>query len=162
MKSVAIIPALLLLFVSNSFAQTTSRDAIIEKIESAYTRTTMFSAESPFVKNMLAPAITANPGVSKEAWADIAKEVAPALSNVMAEKGGLMDTLLRTSLESLSEDELKRLESILNDPAYLKFQAAMAAPSVQRQLMQSVMSNTLKMGAAINGVLSKHGFNEVH
>jgi hypothetical protein len=122
----------------------------------------MFSAESPFVKRMLTPATAANPGVSNEVCTDIAKEVAPALSSVMNEKGGLMDTLLRGAIAPLSEAELKRLEAILTDPAYLKFQAAMGAPSTQQQFAQALMANTMRMGAAINGVLVKHGLKEVH
>jgi hypothetical protein len=162
MKPFAFVPIVLSLYASDVVAQTNSRDAIIEKIESAYTRTTMFSAESPVVKNMLAPAMTTNPGVSTEVWTGIAKEVALALSKVMTEKGGLMDTFLRGSLEPLSEAELKRLETLLTDPVYLKFQAGMGSPSTQRQFVQAIMSNTERMGIAINEVLVKHGLKKIH
>ena len=88
--------------------------------------------------------------------------MAPALSKVFTQPGGLYDTLLRTALEPLSQGELERLEALLNDPAYLKFQTAMSSPTAQQKFMQAIMGNTLRMQTAINEVLVRHGLKEVH
>jgi hypothetical protein len=162
MKSLTLVPIVLSLLASSVFAQSNHRDAIIEKLESTYMKTLTFSPESPLVKNMLAPATMVNPGVGNEVWAEIAKEVAPGLSNAMLEKGGLMDTFFRHAVEPLSETELRKLEAVFTDPTYLKFQAAMNSPAAQRQVMQGLMGAAMKMNTTINNVLVKHGLKEVH
>lgn len=161
MKSISLIPAVLCLLASSAFAQADSRVELIHRIEAAYTRTTMFSPESPFVKNMLGPAIRVNPGVSNDIWDGVAKEVAPALSQVMTEEGGAMDTFVRASIEPLSDAELQRLATLMNDPAYLKFQAMMTSSSAQQRLIQAVVGDTAQMAAAINAILARHGLKEV-
>lgn len=138
------------------------RDATIVKIESTYTRGALFAPDSPIVKTMLGSAKTANPGTQDDVIAALAPEVAPALSQVFTQRGGLYDTLLRTALEPLSQEELERLEALLNDPVYLKFQMAMSATTAQQKFMQAIMGNTLRMQITINEILVKHGLREVH
>ena len=122
MKLLTLLPTALILCVSSASAQSASREKSIEKIESVYTRATIFSAESPFVAQMISPAKTVNLDVSQEAWADISREVAGSLSKIMVGKGGIMDMILRGALEPLSGDELSRLEVLLSDPVYIQFQ----------------------------------------
>ncbi len=80
----------------------------------------------------------------------------------MTEKGGPFDAVLHSALAPLSDDDLERLSVILADPAYLRFQAAMSRSATQKQFGKTLMENTLKMGAANNTVLVRHGLREVH
>ncbi len=152
----------LALWSSIASAQTSPRDILIDRIVSIYVQKNILSSDSPFLEMILGSAKTANPKVSSDTWLSIKKEVGSSLSNVMTEKGGIMDAPLRKSLESLSDAELEKLGQILGDPAYDKFQAAMASPSTQKVLAQSLFANTLKFNAAINAVLVRHGLKEVH
>jgi hypothetical protein len=162
MKNVAIASALFL-FSSICFASDFGvRDATIGRIESAYTNSTMFTPESPFIASMLEPAYKANPGASNETWSEVRQEAATALSEVMARPGSILDTLFRASLEPLSDAELNRLESLLSDPVYKKFMASMAAPATQQKAMQAILGNVLQMNTAINSVLSKHALIQIH
>jgi hypothetical protein len=104
----------------------------------------------------------ANPTVGTETWVAVKKEMASALNAAMTEKGGLLDTILRKSMENLSDKDLARLAQILGDPAYGRFQAALASPEMQKQMMQAVLGDTARITTAINGVLSSHGLTDVH
>lgn len=152
----------LVLGSSIASAQTTSREALIGRVEKSYLQTRMFPATSPILDRMLGPAMSANPGVSSKQWSDIRKEVASALIAVMMEKGGLLDTLLRNSMANLSDPDLERLAHIVSDPVFQQFRAAMASPSSQKQLMQAIYVNVPKMNMALNGVLVRHGLKAEH
>lgn len=104
----------------------------------------------------------ANPRVSNTVWIEISKEVGSALSKSMTEKGGMLYVVVRASVHPMSTSELKRLDTILNDPVYVKFEAGMSAPSTQRQMMQAAMVNAMRAGPIINRILVHHGLNEVH
>lgn len=168
MKLSILVPVVLLsstvLIASTAFAQSPAREAIIGNITSEFARTVsaISSPESPLVKLLLAPARQANPRVSNAVWAEIAKEVALAQSRLLTEKGGALYVTLHASLRPMSLAQLKRLDAIFNDPVYIKFQARMGAPSTQRLLFQASMGNALRLGAILNGILAKHGLNEVH
>ncbi|MBI3561124.1 MAG: hypothetical protein HY080_05340 [Gammaproteobacteria bacterium] len=162
MKLIISCVSFLFLGVSIAAAQTVPRDTLIDRIESIYAQATMLSADSPFMEMFMAPAKTANPGVNKTTWLGIKQELALSISNTITEKGGLLDKVLRKSLENLSDEELERLRQILSDPVYNKFQAAMASPATQRQFAQALLGNALKLNTAINAVLVRHNLKEVH
>jgi hypothetical protein len=142
-------------------AQAPQRDLLIDKVESCYTGT-MFSADSPFIDILLNSAKSANPSVTSDTWSGIKKEIAPALSKVMTEKGGPIDVLFRKSGEKMSDGELATLGQILCDPVYTKFQTAMTSAITQQQFANALFSNTLKFNAVINGALTRNGLKEVH
>lgn len=168
MKLPILVPVVLLsstvLIASTAFAQNPAREAIIGNITFAFARTVSASNSpgSPLVKLLLAPARQANPRASNAVWAEIAKEVASAQSKLITEKGGALDVALHAALQPMSLAQLKRLDAILNDPVYIKFEARLAAPSTQRRLFQASMGNAMRLGAVLNGILAKHGLNEVH
>ena len=64
---------------------------------------------------------------------------------------------MEQSLNQLSVQELQHLDTLLTDPVLVKFQHTMASPQTQRALMQGMAASTLKMQAAMNGVLQRHG-----
>lgn len=162
MKRLVHLTAFLLLWPVVSAAQTMPRDKLIDRVESIYFQNTVFSTDSPFVDMLLKSPKLANPGVSNETWLTIRQEVASTLTKVMTERGGLLDTFLRKSMEPLSDAELSALGQILSDPAYVKFQSAMASPSTQREFAQTMFGNAAKINAAINSVLVSHGLIGVH
>jgi hypothetical protein len=151
----------LVLYTSAAVAQTTQRDRLIDKVGACYVQGTMLSEDSPLIDMLLAPAKSANPSVVSGTWLEIKKEIASGISKAMTEKGGLIDLLLRKSVEKLSDGELDHLDRILCDPVYTKFQTAMASPSTQKQLAQALFANTLKFNVVINSVLMRHGLKEV-
>lgn len=162
MKSVMLIGALLSLFTASACASPVSREALIQNIEGEYSSTTFFSPHSPFVQTLLAPAKSVNPGVSNSVWQGIAKEIAPALGEAVNGRGGLMDSILRTPLETLSDSDLQRLTVILSDPVYKKFQTAITSPTAQRQVVQSMMANAWKLNAVVDRALAEHKLNVPH
>ena len=90
-------------------AQTPAREASIARIEKAYAQTSLLAPDSPFTETLLGAAKAANPDVTEEAWAAIKPEVTAAVSAVMTDKGGLVDSLVRASVGALSDAELRRL-----------------------------------------------------
>jgi hypothetical protein len=135
---------------------------LIDQIEIQYATTAMFASDSPVVSSVLQPAMTTNPGVSPEIWQSVRKETAAAMTKMFTEKGSTMDELIRSSLESFSDKELKALSQVLSDPSFRKFQAAMSGPAAQQQLHAGMAKAGMQLGAVINAVLVNHHLNEVH
>jgi hypothetical protein len=162
LKTLILTVLILILCSSLGSAQPSPREVIIEHIIATYTQGSLLRVDSPFAENLLRPAKSANPGVSKDIWVTVKAEVVTAVSKVMIEKGGLIVSLFRKSLEPLSDAELEKLSTILDDPVLKKFQAAMASPSTQQFFAKALFENTMKMTSAINIVLSGHGLKEVH
>ena len=162
MKRQLLLAALLALSSSVSLANSATREALIDQIETQYVVTAMFASDSPVVISILQPAMTANPGVSTETWQSVKKETAAAMTKMITEKGSTMDVLIRSSLESFSDKELKALSLVLRDPSFRKFQAAMSGPAAQQQLHAGMAKAGMQLGALINTVLVNHHLNEVH
>src|SRR5579864_194143 len=79
-----------------------ARDALMDRIEAEFVAGTIVAADSPAVASMLGPAMTANPGVTPEAWQSVKVELAGGLTKLITERGGTFDVLIRNSLSSLS------------------------------------------------------------
>jgi hypothetical protein len=140
----------------------TPRDVTIERIEAMYLSGTVLTPDSPCLKIILASTRDANSDVPPDEWARVSGEVSLGVSQAFAAKGGLIDVAFRASVRDLSDDEIDRLERVLSDPTYQKFQEAMRTPQTQGQLMQAIVSAGLIIDAAVNTVLSRHGLKEVH
>jgi hypothetical protein len=139
-----------------------SRDEAIKRIESLQLTTSVFPPDSPFLADMLKPALIANPDVKKDEWDTIRREASVAISSAMTQPGGLIDVAYRASLESLTDVELNKLAVLLSDPVWRKFTISMAAPGTQQKIFKALMGNTSQMGAALNEVLTKHGLRTIH
>jgi hypothetical protein len=161
-----LVATLLALASPIALADSTTREGLIDGIETQYIATAMLSSElssdSPVVNSVLQPAMKANPGVSSETWQSVRKETAIAMREMLTEKGGAMDVIVRSSLESFSDEELKELSHVLSDPAFKKFRAAMSAPASQQQTHAGVAKALSQVGPLINTVLVRHELNEVH
>lgn len=153
-----VILAMFLAFSSSvALAKTPSRDVLIGQVEAAYTQAMILTPDSPLFDLYLGEAKSANPGVSSATWSEIRRDLSPEVSRVLIERGGMVDVALRQSMESLSDDELQKLSVIFGDPTYKKFQAAMASPSTQQKMLQSIMASASKMSAVVDKVLAMHG-----
>jgi hypothetical protein len=89
-------------------------------------------------------------------------EIAAAMTKMFTDRGSTMDVLIRSSMESFSDKELKALSQALGDPAFRKFQAAMSGPAAQQQLQTGMVKAGLQLGPLVNAVLVKHQLIEVH
>jgi hypothetical protein len=145
-----------------SFAQAATREALINQIEAQYVSTTIFSADSPIISSILQPAMRANPGIDEATWRSVKADAAVTITKLITEKGSTLDVLIRSSLQSLSGEELKTLDQLLANIAFRKFQAAMSGPIAQQQIQSGMAKAGLQIMPLINTVLANHQLKEVH
>jgi hypothetical protein len=162
LKSNASLFVFLALSSSIALAQSAKRELLIENIETEYVSTEMFSSDSPVLNSILAPAMTANPGIPAETWQSVKVEVAAAVTKMFTEKGSAPDVIVRSSLESLSDRELKTLSQLLGDPTFKKFRAAMSNPSAQQQFRSGMAKAGMQLGPLMNTILVSHQLKQVH
>jgi hypothetical protein len=148
--------------VTSAQAPAAQREAAITRIERAYAQTSLLAPDSPFTDNLLGGARASNPNVSDATWTSLKPEITTAVSAVMLDKGGLVDSLVRASVGALSDAELQRLLRIYEDPVFLKMQSAMSSTATQRQIAAAMWSDSVRISTAINAVLRQHGLHEVH
>jgi hypothetical protein len=162
MQKLVLIISLALLAPIGQVSAAGTRDETIKRIESIQLSTAVFAPESPFLLDMLKPALMANPDVKADEWDSIRREASAAISSVMSQPGGMMDVTYRAALSPLSDAELDRLAVLLGDPVLRKFSASMTAPATQQQVIKALMTNTEQMGTALNLVLAKHRLKTTH
>jgi hypothetical protein len=144
------------------FAQTSQRDALIDRVEATYFQATLYAPDSPSIDLLCQSVSAANPGISSEKWSVLKKDISLAVANSMSERGGPLDTAIRNSLKNLSEAELETLGQILGNPVYAKFQGAIGTRSTQEQFLVAAMGAMAKMTGAVNTVLARYGLKPVH
>ena len=162
MKKLALIISFVLLPLICLASGVSTREETINRIENLQLRASVFPPDSPFLADMLRPALQANPNVTKNEWDEIRLEASAAVSRLMTKPDGMMDVMFRTALEPMSDAELKRLEALLSDPVWLKFTDAMASSAAQQQVFKALMTNAQLMGAVLNPVLARHGLKTTH
>jgi hypothetical protein len=138
-------------------AADTTKDALIRKVEVDSMRNTVFTPDSPLLDSLLAPAKAANPTASADTWTAVRTDTASAITSTMFGPDSAVSQAMAQSLNQLSVAELQHLDTLLTDPVLVKFQRTMASPDTQRALMQGMAASTLKMQAAMNDVLQRHG-----
>lgn len=139
-------------------AQTSHRDVLIRHIEEvALGQTNVFSAKTPFIEILLASAKSANQSIDSEKWERVKVDMAAALTKTMLENGGPMGGVLFGSLDTMSDVELERVDRLLNDPAYRKFQVALGGAAIQERIIKKSAENSARVGAAVNAVLLSNG-----
>jgi hypothetical protein len=141
----------------HSGAQSIDRDAALRRVESVFKKAVLLPAGSPLLEGTLRSAKLANPAVSEDEWAAIRVEVSSAATATFRDDDDAMFKWLRTALQQLSVAELERLASVLEDPAYLKYQAAILAPGAQGDFTNMTIGYMRRFAMAGNEVLAKHG-----
>ena len=162
MKKLAVIISFVMLPLICFASGAGTRVETIRRIENLQLRSSVFPPDSPFLADMLRPALRANPDVKTKEWDEIRGEISAAISRLMTQPDGPMDTMYRTALEPMSDVELERLEALLNDPVWLKFTASMASSTAQQQVIKALMANALQMGAVLDSVLVRRGLKPAH
>ncbi|MBK6006346.1 hypothetical protein JJB11_09610 [Ramlibacter ginsenosidimutans] len=152
----------LLVFSSCSIAQEMPRSVALEKISASWADVQLLADNSPLGEMMVAPYRSANPGVSTEEWAAIKKELLAAFSKTFTSPQGVLDILVRKTLEGFSDAEVARLATLLDDPVYKKYQAASASPAMQQQFVRAMAASALQVGSTANSIMARHGLREVH
>lgn len=142
---------------SSAIAADATRDALIQKVEIDSMKNTAFTPDSPLLDSMLAPAKAANPNVSATTWAAVQTDTATSITAVLFGPDSGVNAAMGQSLNELSNTELQHLDALLTDPVLIKFQRAMASPATQRAMLQGMSASALKMQAALNAVLTRHG-----
>jgi hypothetical protein len=146
-----------MLYTSAAVAGDATKDALIHKVTVDSMRNTVFTPDSPLLDTLLAPAKAANPGVSADTWAVVQADTASAVSAALFGPDSGISTAMEQSLNQLSVQELQHLDALLTDPVLVKFQRTMASPETQRAMMQGMAASTMKMQAALDDVLKRHG-----
>ena len=162
MNAICRIVLLLVAFPSAVVAQPTSREDLIGKITHMYFEGSVFSGDSPVVDNLIVPARTANPRATEQQWKDVKAAVVPALANAMIGTGSPFDDITRAALRSMSDEELRRLLGLLEDPLYERFNKAISSPEAQAAMMRAMTLLGLQIGEILNSALRQQGLNEVH
>jgi hypothetical protein len=147
------------LSISSAHADDSAKQLLIRKVEMRSMKSAFFGPDSPLLDSMLASARAANPNVSQSAWGQIKVETSTAIISTLSGPGSFVSAVMDSPLCQLSVGELEHLDAMLNDPVILKYQSAMADPSNQRAMMRDMTESELKMQAAINNVLKRHGLN---
>lgn len=143
-------------------ADAPARETMIDQIETQYLQARVISSDSPIVSKILEAAAAANPGVSPETWRTVKKEIAAAMTKIYTEKGSIIDTLIRGSLDSFSDRDLAVLNRVLSDPSYKKFVAAMSRPEAQKQMLTGTMESIPKLASSVNSILANHQLKAVN
>jgi hypothetical protein len=134
-----------------------AKDTLIRKVEVDSMRNTVFTPDSPLLDSLLSSAKAANPDASEATWAAVRTDTAAAISSTLFGPDSAISAAMGQSLNQLSVQELQHLDTLLTDPVLIKFQHTMASPDTQRALIQGMAASTLKMQAAMNDVLQRHG-----
>jgi hypothetical protein len=145
------------LYSTAVIAADATKDALIHKVEVDSMRNTVFTPDSPLLDTMLAPAKAANPDASADTWTVVRADTASAVSTTLFGPGSGISAAMEQSLNQLSVQELQHLDTLLTDPVLVKFQRTMASPQTQRAMMQGMAASTMKMQAALDDVLKRHG-----
>ena len=124
MRNIVALCWFLSLSISSTFAQT-SRDVLLDRVETAYLRLAILPADSPVIDMWMQAPRAKNPQVTEETWRVMKQEIWEALSKVLGQKEGVLDKFLRRTMDGLSNSELERMAEIFADPVYAKFQQTM-------------------------------------
>ena len=155
--------AFVLLFASTAcLSQSGTREETLHKLEGAFQTATAFTAESPFLLDMLSNAKAANPGVPETTWQALRPEFAASITASLQNDGGATLRWLRVAFASLSDPELEHVAQIYSDPVFLKAQQSMASAPSQQESMRRNLVNAQLISRGINSVLRSHGLKEVH
>jgi hypothetical protein len=139
-----------------------TREARIARITKSQLGSAMRAENLPAAASALEFVHQTNPNLSKTQWNEIIDEVNDTMTTAMSQPGNPMFLAYKKLLDSFSDVDLARLESLLNDPVYLKYSTTLTSPTAQEVLMQGMIENSPWMPQALNLALRKRGLKEVH
>jgi len=161
-RIVAIAIALLVASAGSIAHQVSTCEDSLRSLERVLKASTVFTAESPLLFDILRMAKSANPDVPEDAWQKLGPEIAASVSASMKNDGGATLRWLRVAFAQLSDSELERIAQIYRDPVFVRAQMSMSSASSQQEAMRRTLLNSQLMVRGINAVLKSRGMIEIH
>jgi hypothetical protein len=161
-RIIAIALALLFTSAGTIAQQVSAREDSLRYLEVAFRASTVFTAESPLLVDILSTAKSANPNVPEAEWQNLRPEFAASVSMSIKNDGGATLRWLRVAYAQLSDSELERVAQIYRDPVFVKAQISMSSAASQREAMQRTFVDSQLMVQGINAVLKSRGLIEIH
>lgn len=143
-------------------AESPAREARIARITKSQLGSAMRAENLPGAASSLQFVRQTNPNLSTTQWSEIMDEVNDTMTSAMSQPGNPMFSAYKKLLGPFSDDDLAKLENLLNDPVYRKYSTTLTSPTAQQALMQGMIENSPWMPEALNLALRKRGLKEVH
>lgn len=143
-------------------AESPAREARTARIIKSQLGSAMRAENLPGAASTLQFVRQTNPNLSQTQWSEIMDEVNNTMTSAMSQPGNPMFSAYKKLLRSFSDDDLEKLEILLNDPIYRKYSTTLTSPTAQQALMQGTIENSPWMPEALNLALRKRGLKEVH
>jgi hypothetical protein len=146
-----------LICASLADARPPNREDTFASLEALQVRAMLTSGQVPLLTLVLSASKRANPAVSDESWAEINEEILADVTKNLVSTGSDLDHAFRLAVKDFSDDDLRRVDAILADPLYRRFQLAIVAPSVIQVFLALQNEINKSLLPEVNRVFVKRG-----
>jgi len=146
---------------ARSYAEDADREQLLRQLVKSQQPDGAESIETQLVPMVMLRAKQFNPNVGLDKWLAIQGDVNAAVASLVAQGGGVIETMTRAGAASLSDAELIHLVSIYRDRVLAKYTSAISNPVIQAQVQQASIATGLRVSTLINSILEKNGLQGV-
>ena len=146
---------------ARSYAEDADREQLLRQLVKSQQPDGAESIETQLVPMVMLRAKQFNPNVGLDKWLAIQGNVNAAVASLVAQGGGVIETMTRAGAASLSDAELIHLVSIYRDRVLAKYTSAISNPVIQAQVQQASIATGLRVSTLINSILEKNGLQGV-
>jgi len=146
---------------AGSYAEDAGREQLLRQLVKSQQPDGAESIETQLVPMVMLRAKQFNPNVGLDKWLAIQGDVNAAVASLVAQGGGVIETMTRAGAASLSDAELIHLVSIYRDRVLAKYTSAVSNPVIQAQVQQASIATGLRVSTLINSILEKNGLQGV-
>ena len=146
---------------ARSYAEDADREQLLRQLVKSQQPDGAESIETQLVPMVMLRAKQFNPNVGLDKWLAIQGDVDAAVASLVAQGGGVIETMTRAGAASLSDAELIHLVSIYRDRVLAKYTSAISNPVIQAQVQQASIATGLRVSTLINSILEKNGLQGV-
>jgi len=146
---------------ARSYAEDADREQLLRQLVKSQQPDGAESIETQLVPMVMLRAKQFNPNVGLDKWLAIQGDVNAAVASLVAQGGGVIETMTRAGAASLSDAELIHLVSIYRDRVLAKYTSAISSPVIQAQVQQASIATGLRVSTLINSILEKNGLQGV-
>jgi len=146
---------------AGSYAEDAGREQLLRQLVKSQQPDGAESIETQLVPMVMLRAKQFNPNVGLDKWLAIQGNVNAAVASLVAQGGGVIETMTRAGAASLSDAELIHLVSIYRDRVLAKYTSAISNPVIQAQVQQASIATGLRVSTLINSILEKNGLQGV-
>jgi hypothetical protein len=147
---------------AGSYAEDADREQLLRQLVKSQQRDGAETIETQFAPMVMLRAKQVNPNVGLDKWLAIQGDVNAAVASLVAQGGGVIETMTRAGAASLSDAELIHLVSIYRDRVLAKYTSAISNPVIQAQVQQASIATGLRVSTLINSILERNGLQGVH